>query len=139
MHSFLFFKSWDGSLISCLFISGRQFFIVAVAILLLHGFPLICVYSFCSIWIASIYVNTVSFILFGVYFVCLKYLLWFDQQYKLIKWPEQQYIGLLIWSYQQYQFIKYCQRIVKIIRDTTPATNIAFSSIVLRKETKHQW
>ena len=37
------------TLTSSLFMPGRHFFIVAVVIILSDGFPLICVYSFCSI------------------------------------------------------------------------------------------
>ena len=46
---FSFFESCGGLLISFLFIPGRHFFIVAVVIILSDGFPLICVYLFCSI------------------------------------------------------------------------------------------
>ena len=123
-------------MISCLFMSDCHFFLVAVAILLLHGFPLIYAYSFCSIWIASVYVNTVSLILFGFYFsiLCAWNILTSN-----INWLNDltNNISLLIWSYQECQFIKYYQKIVKKVRDTSPATNIVFSIIVLRKETRN--
>ena len=137
MYSFLFFKFWDGWLISCLLQPGRHIFIAAVAILLLHGFPLICVYLFCSIRIASIYVNTVSYILFGVSILCA-WNICFDLTSN-INWLNDltNNISLLIWSYQGYQFIKCCQKIIKKIRDTSPATNIAFSSSALLKETRN--
>ena len=123
MYSFLFFKSWDGWLISCLFLTGRHIFLVAVAILLFHSFPLICVYSFCSTWIASVYVNTVSYILFGVsilfawnvYFDLTSNINWLNDLASNISW--------LIWSYQEYQFIKYCQHQQQILRKQTRNKN----------------
>ena len=82
-----------------------SFFILVVAIFLLHGFPLICVYSFCSTWIASIYVCTYSTWLFSLESISPFWVL----EIFVLTWPT---ISLLIWSYQQYQFIKYCQKIV---------------------------
>ena len=43
-----------------------SFFIIVVAIFILHGFPLICVYSFCSTWIASIYICTYNTWIFSL-------------------------------------------------------------------------
>ena len=96
-------------------------FILVVAIFLLHGLPLIYVYSFCSTWIASIYVCTYNTWLFSLESISPFCVL----EIFVLTWIT---ISLLIWSYQQYQFIKYCQKIVKKIRDTSPAINIAFSS-----------
>ena len=137
MYSFLFCKSWDGWLMSCLFMCGHHFFIVAVAILPLHGFPLFYVCLFSSIWIASIYVNTVSYILSGVSILCA-WNICFDLTSN-INWLYDltNNISSLISPYQDHQFIKYCQKIVKKNRDTSPARNIAFSSIVLQKETRN--
>ena len=85
----------------------------------------------------SIYVNAVSYVLFGVS-ILRAWNICFDL-ISNINWLNDltNNISSLIWSYQQYQFIKYCQKIVKKVRDTSPATNIAFSSIFLRKETRN--
>lgn len=75
---------------------------------LLHGFPLVCVYSFCSIWVVSVYVNTMSYILFGVCFsISCALNICFDLTKNInLLHDLTNNVSLLIRSNQQYQFNK---------------------------------